>query len=179
MPRTWRRWALTIATMAGAVLVGATGEAAGAAGRRWTVRAVDGASATVLGEAIGLSPTVRRQVAELDRLSVIVYLRVRRLPRCRTGQLRLIGTGDAIRYLLIEVSPSAARDDEIAWLGHELQHALEIARSHVSDEASLDAFYRRIGHLSSSRAFAFETDAAIDAGRAVHGEVRGARSAVR
>ena len=57
-------------------------------------------------------------------------------------------------------------------LGHELQHALEIAQAPgVQDEASMRRYYERAG-AGRSHERGFETRAAQDAGRQVRLELR-------
>jgi hypothetical protein len=57
----------------------------------------------------------------------------------------------------------------VAILGHELQHAVEVANAPwVVDEASLAEEYRRIGFPShADHGMSFESRAAIDAGQRV------------
>ena len=53
----------------------------------------------------------------------------------------------ATRYLLVRIDPwRAPMSERIALLGHELQHALEVAASpEVREEGGLETLYRRIG----------------------------------
>ena len=63
----------------------------------------------------------------------------------------------------------------MALLGHELQHAVELAEAPaVEDAADYEQLYERIGYESCSSAArrCFETDAAVQAGRDVLRELR-------
>jgi hypothetical protein len=84
-----------------------------------------------------------------------------------------------VRYLKIEASATNRRGDAIGWLGHELQHAIEVAAAgDVTNEAGLERLYRRIGHPQVHQASRFETDAAVRAGQQVLAEVRASRRAL-
>jgi hypothetical protein len=140
------------------------------------LRGLDQEAATLLTDARRVSPTVARQVADLDRSGVVVYVKVRLIPRCSTGRMTLLGVAGGVRYLKIEVSATNRRDDAIAWLGHELQHALEVAAAaDVMNETGLEGLYRRIGRLQVHQVSRFETDAAVRAGEQVLAEVRASR----
>jgi hypothetical protein len=70
-------------------------------------------------------------------------------------------------------------DDRIAWLGHELTHALEVSGApDVQDTASMRRFFARIACTGNADA-GFETTAAINAGHAVRAEVWRTTSAQR
>jgi hypothetical protein len=71
------------------------------------------------------------------------------------------------------------RNQLLGLLGHELQHAAEIAAEPaVLDDRSLSALYRRIGFRSGpATGDHFDSDAAIDAGDRVTREAHAARGA--
>ena len=135
------------------------------------VRPLDRGARTLLEEARHLSPTVESEIATLVGRHVIVYLSSMPVSQCRTGRLSLVGVVGATRYLLIEIPLAQGTLDRCMWLGHELQHAIEIGSSDVSDAASLERFYRRTGRLLPRLEETFETDAAMDIGRRVRVEV--------
>jgi len=137
-------------------------------------------------QGLARSATLRALFAELDRARVIVYTSISRdLGAGVGGRVRFIGVGgDGWRFLRLEVDDRRTRVELLAILGHELQHASEIARAtEVVDEASMAAFYDRIGFASvtaaeralPTRARNFETQAAIDVERRVFSELFGDR----
>jgi len=72
------------------------------------------------------------------------------------------------------VSCTLNDDDQIAALGHELRHAVEIADApSVVDVASLGELYRRIGFASHGvrKGTGFESRAAIESARRVWAEL--------
>jgi hypothetical protein len=130
----------------------------------------------LLDQGLARSPTLRALQAHLQQSQVVVYLtRSLSLPVDTVGRTRLIGAGAGWRYLSVEIADQLSRLEALAILGHELQHATEIAdATEVVDNTSLAALYCRIGlssaHQQTPNA-TFETQEAIDVGRRVHREL--------
>jgi hypothetical protein len=125
---------------------------------------------TVIDEGLARSAFFRSLVARLDGSDVIVYVE----PECPMsprlfGRLTLLGAGGDRRYVNVRISCMLTVAQQIAALGHELRHAVEIADApSVVDDASLAAEYRRVGYSSRAlRSSGFESRAAIDAARQV------------
>jgi hypothetical protein len=134
----------------------------------------------IVAQGLARSATLRSLVTELERTHVIAYASISRgLPPGVGGRVRFIGTGDGWRFLRIEVDDRCSKVELLALLGHELQHATEIAAAPgVTDSASMAALYDRIGlGRMESRAPGdpawYETQAAIDVQRRVYGELFG------
>ena len=98
---------------------------------------------------------------------------------CAFGHLKacllpFIATTDKVRYLRIVLTQPlnlGNRNRLIALIGHELQHALEVAaRPDVVDVTSMIELYRRIGFPLKGRP-GYETSAARAAGDAVLDEL--------
>jgi hypothetical protein len=125
------------------------------------------------------SATLRRLEDQLRAGHVIVYLmRDPHMPPGLIGRTRFITSTGPWRYLAIDLDYRLIHLDLLSTLGHELQHAAEIAAApEVVDEASLTALYRRIG-VSGGRSLAkgvyFETHEAAVVGKQVHRELTGA-----
>jgi hypothetical protein len=123
--------------------------------------------------AIRRSATIRGVAASLEASDVIVWIAIKDEPRLRTGRLRLMGSAGGVRRVYVEIARVNHLDDQVVWLGHELWHALEIARAaEVVDAAGLERLYRRIGDRGLPGESAFETAGAVDAGRRVSRELR-------
>ena len=121
------------------------------------------------------SATLRHLEDRLRQSRVIAYLAASYDLPAR-GRTRLVGAGGGWRYLLIDLDTRLARIDLLSLLGHELQHAVEIAEAaEVVDESSLIALYQRIGlsQRDSSSGLAFDTRSAIEAGHQVFAELMG------
>jgi hypothetical protein len=128
-----------------------------------------------LAEGARVSPTLRRLVDRLEASDVVVYLMFDRHSSPRTaGHLSLLTAVPGRRYLRVSIDRRNDGCRRLAILGHELQHAVEIAEAaSVTSEATLAALYRRIGFRSGdARLDCFDSVGAILAGRAVEKEVR-------
>jgi hypothetical protein len=134
----------------------------------------------IVAQGLVRSATLRGLVAELERAHVIAYAAISRgLPPGVGGRVRFIGTGDGWRFLRIELDDRCSKVELLALLGHELQHATEIAAApDVTDSASMAALYNRIG-LGRMEGRApgdpawYETQAAIDVQHRVYNELFG------
>jgi len=129
-------------------------------------------AASLFDEAVRRSPTIRRLVAAIEHTDVIVYIERVPLRRGR-GQLTLMGAGHGSRWLKISLDVRNEGDGGIAWLGHELAHALEVARARqVQSQTSLKMLYMSIGRKSIDEEV-YETDGAEATGRLVALELSG------
>ena len=121
------------------------------------------------------SPTIRRLVAELDSSNVIVHLVARSSAGGPAGSLSLVTYAGGTRFLRVSIDLGLSPNARTAILGHELQHAVEVARTgSVVDQDSFAALFRRIGHEGGSlmRRASFETDAAREVEARVLSELR-------
>ena len=139
------------------------------------VRTLDKGLRTVIDEGLARSNSFRGLIARLDGSDVIVYVE-RECPMSSRlfGRLTLLGTGGDRRYVNVRISCMLTVTQQIAALGHELRHAVEIADApSVVDNASLAAEYRRVGFASRvlRRGDGYESRAAIDAAHQVWAEL--------
>jgi hypothetical protein len=138
------------------------------------VRAPRREAALLLDRAREESRTVRELLDALSTTDVIVYVEIARHPLMPRAGTALLSAAGGVRYLLITVNPDHDLAARIAYLGHELQHALEIARApHVTDQVSLRRLFQRIG-TNPGASDNFETEMAEVIGRRVWFEVSGA-----
>jgi hypothetical protein len=122
------------------------------------------------------SPTFAHLMACLDHSDVLVYVEeVARLPGALAGRMLMAPAGHGQRYVRIEIALRGTPDESIALLGHELQHAIEVAQEiAVDDEAALRALYQRIGVRGGDGGdHVYETLAAQQVGRTVRKELLG------
>lgn len=125
----------------------------------------------LIDETASRSPTVRALLARLAVTDTIVYVEFTPSPLVPTARTKFVTTATGARFLRIGININAAPADRGPWLGHELQHALEIAeRRDVRDESAVRALYHRIGR--SHGADQFETDGARSVEWAVRAELR-------
>lgn len=103
----------------------------------------------LLAAAIEHSRVIRTFVGEIEQSDVIVYLETLsyRSPRGPHGSMRFVTATGGMRYLLVQIDGyNLLPIEQIPMLGHELFHAIEVARTPwVHDMASLRRFYREIG----------------------------------
>lgn len=137
------------------------------------VHALDGPfdARSLLETALERSATIRRLVATLDASDLMVYVVVQFDLKTGSGDLHLLPAVPGIRRVLIRIDASNDIPNRFKVLGHELQHAVEVASApDVNDTAGMLRLYRRIGTVTAG---GFETDAAVHTGHVVYSEVFG------
>jgi hypothetical protein len=119
-------------------------------------------AARMITEAGERVPLVRSMLDALERSDVFVYVshHLGFSSVAPPAYLRFVTRAGGRRYVWVEINCWGTSEAErIGWLGHELQHALEIANApEVRDNAGLTRFYGRIGFPVGMRKF--ETRAA-------------------
>jgi hypothetical protein len=126
-------------------------------------------------QAAARSPLVHELIARLDRSEVVVYIRHRMFGSVLLdGRIGILSAVGERRYLVIELACDRSELVQMATLGHELHHALEIAAEPaIVDPRTLAQFYARIGIPSHPMGpgQTFETQAAADMGARVRHEL--------
>jgi hypothetical protein len=113
------------------------------------VRGADPGARAILVAGMARSASFRALVEALEGSDLIIYVETRALKL--SGQLQFVGANPGGRYVRISVRVPGREDELIAWLAHELRHAVEIAQApEVRSQASLTALYRRIGSFNIS-----------------------------
>ncbi len=141
---------------------------------RWThTRCLSGAAANMVTDAIDRSPLVRTLVGALEKTSVVVYvsLSMSGFSDDFHGSLTFVAAAAGIRYLHVAIdSWGTTPDERIVLVGHELQHALEVAAAPwIGDQSTFARFYRQSGR--PARGGGFETAMAQETGRLVRHEI--------
>jgi len=123
------------------------------------------------------SDTFRRMVHRLRRSDVIVYLECGGSGhRSTDGRLTFVSAAGGVRYVHIRVARLPSADVQIALIGHELRHAVEIADAPaVIDRDSLAREYERIGFLNARQiaGTSYDSAAAVEAGYQVLRDLTG------
>jgi hypothetical protein len=156
------------------LLIGFLATAAHADGQAPCLRATDPGIRALIGRGLGGSPTFRRLFERLRESDLIVHLERGGQPWLNAGFNQFVtGVGER-RFVRITLNVAQVDDDAVALLGHELQHAVELAvEPDVDDLESYERLYRRIGYRSCSReSRCFDTVAAVTAGRLIRTELR-------
>lgn len=135
----------------------------------------------VLREGAAQSTTFKALVDRIEASNVIVYISRNPLMKpTLSGTLTWMTRAGDYRYVRASISPDLTFDQAIATVAHELRHAVEVIDDEsVSDEKTLVALYRRIGHQSSAAAPSrWETAAAQETGFQVRRELVAARATI-
>ena len=130
--------------------------------------------AALLTRGVECSSTVRHLVATLDASDVIVYIEPKQRRPSLSGYLsHYIVTVAGIRYLRIYVEMQVAERQLISLIGHELQHAVEVAQAaDARTNEDLKRVFDRLGFsLGCHAAGCYETRAAGDVERAIRREL--------
>jgi hypothetical protein len=141
------------------------------------IRTTDARLRRLVREGVRTSETFRALVERLDRSDVVVYLDCDGAAQRRGGRLAFISAAGGYRYVQVRVTQLRSTDEQIAIIGHELQHAVEIADAPaVVDARSMADEYARIGYVhrrAAGAGLSFDSDAAVRAGYRVLHEVTG------
>jgi hypothetical protein len=135
------------------------------------VRALDPVLEAALASGVERSATIGALLAALQDTDVIVQIvSSSAMPLSTPARLRLVPDPRQFRFLRIDVRLEGSEDDLIMILGHELQHALEIAGApEVRDDRALIRLYERIGHRDGE--YQFDSEAAHAASRQIRKEL--------
>jgi hypothetical protein len=140
------------------------------------VRGLDEGSTIMIRDLVARSATGRDLVDRLDQSDLVVYVR-RRLFSTATlnGRIGFVRGNCIRRYVAIEIAAPRNYLEELAALGHELQHAVEIAGERgVCDASALAELYSRIGdpvERWGGLVDSFETRTAAETGLRVRREL--------
>ena len=139
------------------------------------LRTTDRHMRALLKEGLAHSASLRALVNRLAAGNVVVYLRCAQLSPRLDGQLTFVSAAGGFRYLVVHVAMDRPWYRRIVTLGHELQHAVEIADDpDIIDQAALARAYTRIGFArvpGQHAARSFDTLAAIAVGEQVRREL--------
>jgi hypothetical protein len=123
------------------------------------VRPVSDQARHVLDDGLRRSATLAGLVAQLQSRDVIVDFEVDLLKEGARGSTTIVSVIPGVRLLRVIVNWRLGPRERIEVLGHELHHALEIAKAtDIVDGPTFRRFYRRAGYETGQGGF--ETEAA-------------------
>lgn len=126
---------------------------------------------------IDRSALARELTSRLESSDLIVYIEtLTMMPTELGGTTRFMTSAGGRRYVRISLRRGLEATERAAILGHELQHACELADSTAGDVQAVRRLYERLGHRVNSRGEVFETRAALLAGQRVWVELRSRRA---
>ena len=145
-----------------------------AAQGKLTPRPLDPVAAETLALAMEGSAIVRTMVERLESSNVIVHIiSSADMPFGLGGMTRFVTSRGGYRYVRITLAPELGLRARSAILGHELQHACEIAGSSADDARSIRELFEKQGHHAGPY---YDTMAAIRTERLVLNELLTSRS---
>jgi hypothetical protein len=140
------------------------------------IRTTDRRLIRLMHDGVRGSDTFRGIVQRLRRSDVIVYLECGGGTRSADGRLTFVSAAGGNRYVHIRIARLASAEVQIALIGHELRHSVEIADAPaVVDSESLAREYERIGFLNTRHptGASYDSDAAVAAGYQVLRDLTG------
>jgi hypothetical protein len=140
---------------------------------RMTPRPLDPLAAETFDQALAGSPLVRDLVRQLEGSNLVVHIESsRHLPTGISGTMRFVTHRGGYRYVRISLAAELRAERRAAILGHELQHACELAASEAYDLDAVRRLYQSSGHQPFAGDDTFETKAAMMVERQVRTELR-------
>lgn len=119
------------------------------------------------------SALARELASRIASSDLVVYIEtVTVMPMGVGGTTRFMASAGGFRYVRISLLRDLQPNERAAILGHELQHACELAESNASDPQAVRRLYEALGRRVSQRVELFETRAALEAGHRVWVELR-------
>lgn len=137
-------------------------DASGTVRRFQRIRVLRPCHETLIEDGVRQSPTIRALVSRLEASDLIVYVRCTAAKNgAFNGRLAFLGAVADRRYVLIELKIPGRWTAHLTTVGHELQHAVEIANAEwVRSERAMFEYYSRAGITVSRAPAVFDTDAA-------------------
>lgn len=110
------------------------------------LRPADVTAARAFDRGLACCPTIRGLVRDVEASDLVVYVETGFVPQPALARTVLMGAVTNARYVRVTLSRMTSPEQLIELLGHELQHAVEIAHApDVRDHDTMIAFYKRIG----------------------------------
>ena len=137
------------------------------------IRSTEAALRAAMADGVRVSPTLQRLVDRLETSDVVVYLMFdRSTTPALAAHTSLLTAAGGRRYLRVSIDRRYAGCRLVGILGHELQHAVEIADSpSTTDQGRVAALYQRIGFRSAGIGDdCFDSVGAIVIGRIIERE---------
>lgn len=134
------------------------------------VRPVSAGASVLLTEAVARSAVVNELLNQLAQTDVFVYVELTSAADIRLARTKLVAAPPGARFLRIALNAHIAPWDRVAYLAHELQHAVEIAAApDVRDDEGVRRLYARVGFEAGPNQY--ETAAAREVERRVRIEL--------
>jgi hypothetical protein len=146
-----------------------------AADDSFRLRPVDAWAGESFERAWGRSPLVRELVQQIESSNLVVHIETRAvMPMGLAGATWFVASAGGHRYVRISLLRELEPDERAAILGHELQHACELAASTAASHDAVRELFETTGHRvgGKGKTATFDTDAAVLAGQRAWAELR-------
>ena len=125
----------------------------------FSVRPLDAGASVVIVQGQRRSAVIRGLIQELERSNLIVHVQIDAdMSLALAGATNFVTSRGGYRYVRVRISARLSNRARLVTLGHELQHAVEIARSDAADHDAVRRLLDRSGYTLGGRFY--ETDAA-------------------
>jgi hypothetical protein len=136
------------------------------------VRPSDEASVVLIEEGLRRSVTLRELAADIESSNIRVMVRLSHEPGAWRGDTRFVSASPGVRILLARINAALDKRERLGVLGHELQHAREVANApHVVDQSGMLHLLEKLGYPSSPGSRNYETSAAQSIERQVRADL--------
>lgn len=137
------------------------------------IRTSDAIVRHIIGRGYASSPSFRRLVDRIGASDLIVYIERQSLrSQGLAGTTRFVVRAGSVRYVRIAIDSTLVGRGSGAILGHELQHAVELADAPWAvDRDTVQRLFRTIGHQSSGSGDRYDTNDAVMMGERVGREL--------
>lgn len=137
------------------------------------LRPVDAWATESFERASGRSALMREMVSRLEGSDLVIHIdTLTVMPANLGGMTRFVASAGGNRYVRISLLRGLEATERAAVLGHELQHACELADSTAHDLPAVRRLYEGLGQRLNRGEELFETRAALLAGQRVWLEIR-------
>ena len=125
----------------------------------YSVRPLDASAAAAIANGQRCSAVIRGLIAELEQSNLIVHVEVDwQLPLALGGATNFVTSKGGYRFVRIRIAARLTPRERVVTLGHELQHAVEIAQSDADDHRDVRRLLDESGYTLGGRYY--ETDSA-------------------
>ena len=138
---------VTVLSMVAVLALSVSANASGPGAADPHLRPAVPASQALVASSLERSLIVNSLAEQLKATDVVAYVVTE--PHAINGRdsgIRFLGRSKAQRFMVITVNSALSEDRQIALVGHELQHAVDMSRSKwVTDQERMGQYFTRVG----------------------------------
>ena len=124
----------------------------------YSLRPLDAGAASAIAHGQRCSAVIRELIGELEQSNVIVHVETDwHLPFALGGATNFVTSRGGYRFVRIRIAARLSARERVVTLGHELQHAVEIARSGANDHRDVRRLMDESGYTLGGRYYETES----------------------